>query len=49
MGRPIHDSIMWFIFLIAWLERVRAGEEVLVSDLHRLIALKSPCRISLGS
>jgi antitoxin (DNA-binding transcriptional repressor) of toxin-antitoxin stability system len=24
--------------LIAWLERVRAGEEVLVSDLHRPIA-----------
>jgi antitoxin (DNA-binding transcriptional repressor) of toxin-antitoxin stability system len=32
--------------LIAWLERVRAGEEVLVSDLHRPIARLLPVEIS---
>jgi antitoxin (DNA-binding transcriptional repressor) of toxin-antitoxin stability system len=31
--------------LIAWLERVRAGEEVLVSDLHRPIAKLVPVKI----
>ena len=32
--------------LIAWLERVRAGEEVLVSDLDRPIARLLPVEIS---
>jgi prevent-host-death family protein len=32
--------------LIAWLERVRAGEEVLVSDLNRPIARLLPVEIS---
>jgi antitoxin (DNA-binding transcriptional repressor) of toxin-antitoxin stability system len=32
--------------LIAWLERVKAGEEVLVSDLHRPIARLLPVEIS---
>jgi antitoxin (DNA-binding transcriptional repressor) of toxin-antitoxin stability system len=31
--------------LMAWLERVRAGEEVLVSDLHRPIAKLVPVKI----
>ena len=32
--------------LIAWLKRVKAGEEVLVSDLHRPIARLLPVEIS---
>jgi prevent-host-death family protein len=34
--------------LIAWLERVRAGEEVLVSDLNRPIARLLPVEIGDG-
>jgi prevent-host-death family protein len=34
--------------LIAWLERVRAGEEVLVSDLNRPIARLLPVEVGDG-